>query len=50
MEWIFLALLVSDRFGHAEWNGPYNVCWLVILVSLSGELIGSFVGITIRFS
>ena len=37
MEWIFLVLLVSSRFGHAEWNGPYTgVCWLVILISLSG--------------
>ena len=37
MEWIFLVLLVSSRFGHAEWNGPYTgVWWLVIWISLSG--------------
>ena len=40
MGWIFLVLLVSGRFGHAEWNGPYNdVCCLVILVSLSGQSV-----------
>ena len=40
MEWIFLVLLVSGRFGYAEWNGPYiDVSWLVILVSLSGQSI-----------
>ena len=37
---VFLVLLVSGRFGHAEWNEPYiDVSWLVILVSLSGQSI-----------
>ena len=40
MELIFLVLLVSGRFDHAEWNGPYiEVSWLVTLVSLSGQSI-----------
>ena len=45
-----LTTISHGCFGHAEWNGSYNdVCWLVILVSLSVQSI-SFVGITTRSS
>ena len=43
MEWFFLVLLVSGRFGHAKWNGPYIdalvwLFWSVCLVSQSVDL------------